>query len=121
MDGTSKRHFDLVFIFYIAWRLLSFRSLIIPFNADRGSLTILLLLAISSAFDTVHRNIFLSHLSAIGLSGTVLSWFFSFLSDRQQFISIHTSNPPPLLYCQARCPSGNCLSACHNLHASSWS
>ncbi len=43
--------------------------------SDSGALSTLLLLDLSSAFDTVCHDIFLSRLSAIGITGTALEWF----------------------------------------------
>jgi len=49
---------------------------------DSGSTSILILLDISSAFDTIFHSI-------PGVSGTALSWFTSYLSDLQHYLSIH--------------------------------
>ncbi len=42
--------------------------------ADGGFLSILVLLDLSAAFDTISHNILLNHLSAIGISGIPLAW-----------------------------------------------
>ncbi|KAJ0022557.1 hypothetical protein NQD34_014691 [Periophthalmus magnuspinnatus] len=67
-------------------------------SADSGSLSILLLLDLSAAFDTISHSILLNRLSSIGISGTPLSWFHSYLSDRSQFIQLKsfTSHPFPV-------------------------
>uniref|UniRef100_A0A3B3I5K1 Reverse transcriptase domain-containing protein n=1 Tax=Oryzias latipes TaxID=8090 RepID=A0A3B3I5K1_ORYLA len=67
-------------------------------SADCGLLSILLLLDLSSAFDTISHSILLNRLSSIGISGTVLSWFHSYLSDRTQFIQLKsfTSHSVPI-------------------------
>uniref|UniRef100_A0A8C6UMC1 Reverse transcriptase domain-containing protein n=1 Tax=Neogobius melanostomus TaxID=47308 RepID=A0A8C6UMC1_9GOBI len=67
-------------------------------SADSGSLSILLLLNLSAAFDTISHSILLDRLSSIGITNTPLSWFRSYLSDRTQFIQLKsfTSGPFPV-------------------------
>lgn len=86
-------------------------------SSDTGSLNILILLDLSAAFDTINHSILISRLqSTVGITGTALSWFRSYLSDRRQFISINHSSPHPW------CPSGLCAwsAPLHPLHASPW-
>ncbi len=64
------------------------------FSGDSGSLSIILLLDLSSAFNTVCHKILLSRLAEFGISGSALSWFSSYLTDRQYYISLHNSNSP---------------------------
>jgi len=53
---------------------------------------ILLLLDLSSAFDTVDYHILLDRLySKFGIRGTALKWLQSYLKDRSQFVSINGS------------------------------
>ena len=59
-------------------------------NLDITKCTVLLLLDLSAAFDTVDHGILLDILfREIGLRGSVLKWFESFLKGRQQAITIN--------------------------------
>uniref|UniRef100_A0A803SSM3 Reverse transcriptase domain-containing protein n=1 Tax=Anolis carolinensis TaxID=28377 RepID=A0A803SSM3_ANOCA len=62
---------------------------------DRGSVTLLVLLDISAAFDTIDHGILLGRLSGMGLGGTVLQ---SFLDGRSQMVKLGDtcSDPWPL-------------------------
>lgn len=63
-------------------------------SADSGLLTILILLDLSAAFDTISHPLLLERLSSIGITHTAHLWFTSYLSDRTQFVSLknHQSN-----------------------------
>ena len=51
--------------------------------ADSGLYSILILLYLSSAFDTVDHNVLISHLkNYVGISDVALDWFISYLSNR---------------------------------------
>ena len=55
----------------------------IMMSADSGKCTVLVLLDLSSAFDTIDHQILLRRLrDEVGLSGSVLRWFSSYLSGR---------------------------------------
>ena len=62
-------------------------------SLDSGLCSVLLLLDLSAAFDLVdHDEMQLSLYHEIGLRGTVLKWFSSFLSDRTQCTKVGDSN-----------------------------
>jgi len=56
--------------------------------ADRGDVTLLGLLDLSAAFDTVDHSILIDRLqSTFGVCGPVLSWITTFISDRTQIVN----------------------------------
>ena len=59
---------------------------------ERKGVTNLLPVDLSSAFDTIDHQVLITRLQdLIGVSGTVLSWFTSYLSDRTQRVCIDGS------------------------------
>ena len=56
---------------------------------DRQKVTLLILLDLSAAFDTIVHDILVDKLrNCFGIDGTVLAWIKSYLNDRQQQIKI---------------------------------
>ena len=76
---------------------------------DSGNLSLLALLDLSSAFDTVDHSILLHRLDrTYGLKGTTLSWFASYLDSRTWYIRCRASRSrPTLLKCGV--PQGSVL------------
>ena len=65
-------------------------------------------LNLSKAFDTVDHNILLAKLEHYEIRGLLNEWFCSYLTNRQQFISVNNSDSDPL---QITCgvPQGSVL------------
>ena len=58
-------------------------------NLDKGFCSVLMLLDNSAAFDTVDHDELISDLeNEIGVQGTALNWFISFLGGRTQATSV---------------------------------
>uniref|UniRef100_A0AAR2KHK1 Reverse transcriptase domain-containing protein n=1 Tax=Pygocentrus nattereri TaxID=42514 RepID=A0AAR2KHK1_PYGNA len=77
--------------------------------ADQGCVSLLVLLDLSAAFDTIDHNILLERLEKmVGITGTALSWFKSYLTDRFQFVRV---NNIPSNYTKVRygVPQGSIL------------
>ena len=78
-------------------------------NMNCENVTILVLLDLSAAFDTVDHIILLARLkSSIGINGTALNWFTYYLNNRSQRVSLNgfTSDSFKLPY---GVPQGWCL------------
>ena len=82
---------------------------------DNGNLRLLVLLDLSSAFDTVDHEILLRRLEvSYGLQDTALSWFTSYLNGRTWFIRCRASRSNPALLGSSRfCPRADLVCALH--------
>lgn len=69
--------------------------------ADRGEGSVLILLDLSAAFDTVNHTILIERLKAwVGIRGTALSWFQSYLLEQTFAVTIgnHSSSSAAVAY-----------------------
>ena len=81
----------------------------IMMNMNRQHVTLLVMLDLSSAFDTVDHGILLDRLNnEFGIKGRVLEWFTSYLCKRSQFISV-TGSRSRLFNVPYEVPQGSCL------------
>ena len=70
-------------------------------SMDEGKVSLLTLLDLSAAFDTIDHEILISRLEHVyGISGSARSWFESYLNERVQKVKIQNSHssPTPLVY-----------------------
>ena len=67
----------------------------IMLSVDKGNAVVLVLLDLSAAFDTIDHNILLLRLhDIIGVTGTALQWFQSYLANRSQQVLIEDAVSP---------------------------
>jgi hypothetical protein len=57
-------------------------------SMDSKKVVILVMLDLSSAFDTVNHRLLLSRLATLGISGDALAWFKNYLSNRSQSVAL---------------------------------
>ena len=76
---------------------------------ESGKITILTALNMSAAFDTLDHATFLHRLQhTFGLSGYVISWVRSYLTNRTSFVKIDSSSSPKTTICTG-VPQGSVL------------
>ena len=76
--------------------------------SDNGRVSILSLLDLSAAFDTIDHRILLTRLcTTFGCSGMVLDWFTSYLTGRTQSVVVGHESAPLVLKCGV--PQGSVL------------
>ena len=81
----------------------------IMMNMNRQHVTLLVMLDLSSAFDTVDHGILHDRLkNEFGVKGRVLDWFTSYLCKRSQFISVNGGRSR-LFNVSYGVPQGSCL------------
>ena len=68
--------------------LLKAQSILLD-SLSKKEISLLLLIDFSKAFDMVEHRILLKKLEHYGIRGTALEWFKSYLSDREQFVTIN--------------------------------
>ena len=78
-------------------------------SADRSQPTLLVSLDLSAAFDTIDHSTLLSRLStSFGVSGAVLAWLTSYLTNRTQTVRIGSVTSEPTI-CLSGVPQGSVL------------
>ena len=78
-------------------------------SMNQQHVTLLVLLDLSAAFDTIHHDKLIQRLeSDCGVAGNALSWFKSYLSDRFQRVSVNGGLSKKFPLCQG-VPQGSCL------------
>ena len=82
-------------------------DILVNMNSQRASL--LVLLDLSAAFDTIDHFILLNRLKYnLGVSGTALAWFSSYLTNRKQHIHLNGSISDRFAF-SCGVPQGSCL------------
>ena len=65
-------------------------------SIDRGEVTVLVLLDLSSAFDTVDHSILIESLASLEIVSDALLWFSHYLKDCSQSVMVGSAVSPPV-------------------------
>ena len=89
-NGNRKLHSTETALLYFTDEILK--------NMDDKKVSVIVLLDMSKAFDSICHDLMLSKLCRIGVSNAACNWFGSYLSQRNQVVNIANciSNPLPL-------------------------
>ena len=89
-NGNRKLHSTETALLYFTDEILK--------NMDDKKVSVIILLDMSKAFDSVCHDLMLSKLCRIGVSNAACNWFGSYLSQRNQIVNIANciSDPLPL-------------------------
>ena len=77
-------------------------------NMNRQHVTLLVLLDLSSAFDTVNHDIMIRLEMSFGIIGTAMQWLSSYLSGRSQHVIVN-GEQSERLNLPFGVPQGSCL------------
>ena len=64
----------------------------IMLQIDKGNCVLSVFLDLSAAFDTISHSVLINRLCSIGVHGTALSWFKSYMTSRKQAVYINNSS-----------------------------
>ena len=69
-------------------------------HMDNNKAVLVVILDLSAAFDTIHHPTLISYLRYLGITGTALEWFISYISNRTQYVGMagSTSSPKAIQY-----------------------
>ena len=77
-------------------------------HVDSGNIVFSLFLDFRKAFNCVNHKVLLSKLNTCGVRGITLGWFRSYLTNREQYVSINNVDPNPRVI-QCGVPQGSIL------------
>ena len=77
-------------------------------HIDSGNVVFSLFVDFRKAFDCVNHEILLSKLNTCGVRGIAIDWFLSYLTNREQYVSINNVDSNPRVI-QCGVPQGSIL------------